>query len=138
MATRRSPGADSFKQATVTDIGFVLVGRGWFAGVPAPAWIALAVVVAGFLALSGMRFGRYVTAIGANTEAARRAGIPTRRYLLLVYLLTGVASAAAGSRMSEARRSSASRAVVFSCTCWLVAPTCTSVMAYSCAASTNS
>ena len=40
--------------------------------------------------------GRYVTAIGANAEAARRAGIDIRRVTLSVYVLTGIAAAAAG------------------------------------------
>ena len=42
------------------------------------------------------RFGRYVTAIGANAEAARRAGIAVRRVTLSVYVLTGIAAALAG------------------------------------------
>ncbi len=34
-------------------------------------------------------FGRYVFAIGGNTEAARLTGIPTRRVILSVYVLMG-------------------------------------------------
>ncbi|WP_181703157.1 ABC transporter permease [Chthonobacter albigriseus] len=93
-------------------IGFVQIGRGWFAGVPAPAWIAVVAAVAGFLALTGMRFGRYVTAIGANQEAARRAGIPTRRILLSVYVLTGLASAVAGIVIAARLGSGSSNAAV--------------------------
>jgi simple sugar transport system permease protein len=59
-----------------------------------------------------MRFGRYVTAIGANSEAARRAGIATKRYLLLVYLLTGVASAVAGIIIAARLGSGSSNAAV--------------------------
>lgn len=103
---------EGFSIPIPTGIGFVQIGRGWFAGVPAPAWIALAVTVVGFLALASMRFGRYVTAIGANPEAARRAGIPTQRYLLLVYVLTGLAAAVAGIIIAARLGSGSSNAAV--------------------------
>jgi simple sugar transport system permease protein len=103
---------EGFSIPIPTAIGFVMIGRGWFAGVPAPAWIALAVAVAGFVALSSMRFGRYVTAIGANQEAARRSGIPPRRYIMLVYVLTGFASAAAGIIIAARLGSGSSNAAV--------------------------
>jgi simple sugar transport system permease protein len=95
-----------------TDSDFVLIGRGWFLGVPAPAWIALLAAGLGFLALSGARFGRYVTAIGANQEAARRAGIATKRITLTVYGLTGVASVAAGIIIAARLGSGSSNAAV--------------------------
>lgn len=78
------------------DIGFVELGRGWVLGVPLPALIAVAVAVAGFVALHATRYGRYVTGIGANMEAVRRAGVNVRRYILSVYVLTGVAAALGG------------------------------------------
>jgi simple sugar transport system permease protein len=103
---------EGFSIPIPTEIGFVLIGRGWFAGVPAPAWIALGVAIAGFLALATMRFGRYVVAIGANQEAARRAGIPTRRIILMVYALTGLAAAAAGIIIAARLGSGSSNAAV--------------------------
>lgn len=75
---------------------FVTLGRGWFLGVPIPAWIALAVLLAAYLVFTGTRFGRYVTGIGANKEAVRRAGVDVRRTLLLVYMLSSTAAALAG------------------------------------------
>ena len=60
------------------DSWFVQLGRGWFLGVPLPAVLAVAAAIAGWVALSQTTFGRYVTAIGANAEAARRAGIDVR------------------------------------------------------------
>lgn len=103
---------EGFSVPIPADIGFVLIGRGWFAGVPAPAWIAVAAAALGFVALAFMRFGRYVTAIGANAEAARRAGIPTRRYVTLAYVLTGVASAVAGIIIAARLGSGSSNAAV--------------------------
>ncbi len=95
-----------------TDLDFVLIGRGWFLGVPAPAWIALAAATLSFVILSSTRFGRYVTAIGANQEAARRAGIATKRITLIVYVLTGVASSVAGIIIAARLGSGSSNAAV--------------------------
>ena len=95
-----------------TDLGFVEIGRAWLLGVPVPAWIALSAVVIGFLALSTARFGRYVTAIGSNQEAARRAGIATRVVILWTYVLTGVASALAGIIIAARLGSGSSNAAV--------------------------
>jgi ribose transport system permease protein len=70
------------------------------------------VVGAGFIALTQTRYGRYVTAIGANAEAARRAGIDIRRVSLSVYVLTGVAAAAAGIIIAARLGSGSSNAAV--------------------------
>jgi len=75
---------------------FVFLGRAWFLGVPMPAWIALLVLVVAYLAFNESRFGRYVTGIGANAEAVRRAGVDTRATTLMVYVLSSTAAALAG------------------------------------------
>jgi simple sugar transport system permease protein len=101
-----------FSIPIATDLDFVLIGRGWFLGVPAPAWIALTAATLSFIILSSTRFGRYVTAIGASQEAARRAGIATRRITMIVYVLTGVASAVAGIIIAARLGSGSSNAAV--------------------------
>jgi simple sugar transport system permease protein len=78
------------------DSPFNAIGRGWVLGLPLPAIIAVAILIAGCIAFSDTRFGRYVTGVGANAEAVRRAGISTRRVILKVYILSGIASALAG------------------------------------------
>ena len=40
--------------------------------------------------------GRYIYAIGGNTEAARRAGIAVNRYRLMAFMMTGLISGIAG------------------------------------------
>lgn len=103
---------EGFSIPISTDLGFVNIGRGWFLGVPAPTWIALLVAVLGFITFWGTRFGRYVTAIGANQEAARRSGISTKRIILWVYVLTGIASAVAGIVIAARLGSGSSNAAV--------------------------
>ncbi|WP_425535477.1 ABC transporter permease, partial [Pseudomonas syringae] len=48
---------------------FLGLGRGWFLGVPLAAWLALLTALGGALMLGKMRFGRYLTGIGANAES---------------------------------------------------------------------
>ncbi len=72
------------------------IGRGWVLGVPMPAIIAVAVLVAGYVVFNETTFGRYVTGVGANSEAVRRAGVNTERVMIAVYALSGLAAAMAG------------------------------------------
>ena len=76
--------------------GFNVIGRAWFIGVPVPALIAVVVLVVAYLVFNETAFGRYVTGVGANAEAVRRAGVNTRLVTLMVYVLTGAVAALAG------------------------------------------
>ncbi len=63
---------------------------------PLPALMAGAILGIGGVLFNETPFGRYVTGIGANAEAVRRAGVDTRRVTLLVYVLSGATAALAG------------------------------------------
>ena len=67
--------------------------------------IMIAVYIAAYIVLQYTRFGRHVYAVGGNQEAARLAGINTKRVLRQVYMLCGVLSALSGillaSRMNS-------------------------------------
>jgi simple sugar transport system permease protein len=78
------------------DSPFTLMGRAWVVGIPMPALIGIVVLIVGHIVLNHMRFGRYVTAIGANTEGARRSGINTKAVTMRVYMISGMAAALAG------------------------------------------
>jgi len=78
------------------DSWFIQIGRGWLFGIPLPAIIGLIASIIGYVVLTQTRYGRYVTGIGANVEAVRRAGVNVRRTILTVYMLTGIAAAIAG------------------------------------------
>jgi simple sugar transport system permease protein len=75
---------------------FTAIGRAWIFGVPAPALIAIVLLMAAFVTFNETPFGRYVTGIGANAEAVRRAGVNTRVVTLCVYIISGMAAATAG------------------------------------------
>ncbi len=75
---------------------FRALARGGVAGVPVlTLWM-----LAGFAATAGVlaetEFGRRLYAIGGNREAARLAGVPVRRDMVVAFVLSGVLSAGAG------------------------------------------
>jgi simple sugar transport system permease protein len=72
------------------------IGRGWIFGLPMPAIIAVVVLALGFIVFNETTFGRYVTGVGANVEAVRRAGVDTKRIALTIYALSGLAAPLAG------------------------------------------
>ena len=82
---------------------FSALGRGSLGPVPAPVLIALAVVLLAAAILRLTPFGRYVLAVGGNPVAARLAGVPVGRTLILVYaacaLLAGLAGLVEASRL---------------------------------------
>ena len=79
-----------------TESPFNEIGRGWAFGVPMPAIIAVVVLVIGYVVFNKTTFGRYVTGVGANAEAVRRAGVNIERVTIAVYALSGLAAAMAG------------------------------------------
>ncbi|WP_458414274.1 ABC transporter permease subunit [Schinkia sp. CFF1] len=86
---------------------FVLMGRGYFFGIPVPViWMLLSFFVLFFI-LKKTTFGRRVYAIGGNEEAAILSGIKANRVKIWVYLITGLLSALAGiiltSRLNSAQ-----------------------------------
>jgi ribose transport system permease protein len=58
--------------------------------------IFLACVAATWLVLARLRLGRHLYAVGGNEEAARLAGVPVRRTLVLAYACSGLFAAVAG------------------------------------------
>ncbi len=61
-------------------------------------WIVVLLLAGGLLALT--RYGRYVYAVGANYEAARYAGVPTREVVVACYVICSVLALVAGLVLS--------------------------------------
>jgi ribose transport system permease protein len=84
---------------------FSLLGNGRLLAVPFPTIIMISVFVAASVVLKQTRFGRHVYAVGGNLEAARLAGINTRKTLMNVYVLSGTLAGLSGillaSRMNS-------------------------------------
>jgi len=64
-------------------------GTGRILGIPISVYVFLGITIAGWLVLNRTRYGRYVVAVGGNREAARIAGVPVRRTIMSVYVLSG-------------------------------------------------
>lgn len=77
--------------------GFAWLGGSRLLGLPAPAVIALLVLVAGAVFLAVTPGGRHVFAIGVNREAAYLSGVDVRRLPLALYGVTGAAAALGGA-----------------------------------------
>ena len=64
-------------------------GIGRIFGIPVSVFVFLAITILGWIVLNRTRYGRYVIAVGGNREAARIAGVPVRRIIFSVYVLSG-------------------------------------------------
>jgi len=64
--------------------------------VPIPAVIFLVVIVVAWFALERTYIGRQIYAVGGNAEAARLAGIPTRRRVTTTYVVSSTLAGLAG------------------------------------------
>jgi D-xylose transport system permease protein len=80
--------------------GLILVlvcnSNGSTPGVPWVVPFVLLVILGWSVVLGRSRLGRYIYAIGANPEAARRAGINVARVRTIVFAMVGVTAALAG------------------------------------------
>jgi ribose transport system permease protein len=87
-----------------------------FPGIPAPVFIVAAVFVIGTVFLTRTRDGLRLMAVGANAEAVRRAGIPSNRYKVLGFVISGLLAALGGlvstANVTEANPA-ASPAIIF-------------------------
>jgi ribose transport system permease protein len=76
--------------------GFAMFGKAQFFGLPAMAWIMLAIVILGDIGLRRTRFLRQVYFIGGNERAAALSGIPVARVRVVCFMLSGLLAAFAG------------------------------------------
>ena len=93
------------KAVGIEDERFFELGYANWLGLPAPIWLTVGcLIIFGFL-LNRTTFGRNTLAIGGNEEAARLAGVPVVRTKIIIFVLSGLVSAAAGiilaSRMTS-------------------------------------
>jgi len=65
-------------------------GTGEILTIPSSLLVFLGVAAVGWVLLNRTPYGRYVVAVGGNPEAARIAGVKTKRILFSVYVLSGI------------------------------------------------
>jgi ribose transport system permease protein len=85
---------------------FVWLGRGaelW--GLPNAVVLMAVLFLVAHLLMKRMTLGRYIYAVGGNPEAARLSGVPVRRVLILVYVLSGALAGLGGVVMASQLKS---------------------------------
>ncbi len=75
---------------------FLLFSRSYIIGIPAQFWLMLGIYLIGFFVFRYLKYGRLVVSIGSNREAVRLSGIRVNRYIMSVYMVSGICSALAG------------------------------------------
>ncbi|MFW6719412.1 ABC transporter permease [Streptomyces sp. MAR4 CNY-716] len=80
----------------IRDPGMATLGSGEFAGMPYVVLIAAALALVVAFVVRRTTFGRQLLAIGDSRPAAKLAGLPVRRVLIVVYVVCGVLAAVAG------------------------------------------
>lgn len=81
----------------VSNSWFATLGNGRFYGVPYVVIVAAVFVLAMHYLLSQTRFGQHNYAIGANVQAARRAGIDIKSHVLRLYVLSAICAGLGGA-----------------------------------------
>lgn len=75
---------------------FTFIGNARVLGIPFPVIITLIVFTLAWYLISETRYGRYVYALGGNEDSTRLSGINTDKVKMLVYIVSGIASAISG------------------------------------------
>jgi D-xylose transport system permease protein len=103
-ATRKRHGLESWSLVGILArilipsalvIAFVMA-LNQYAGVPIPVLIFVGMALTGVVVTQNTPFGRYLYAIGGNSEAARLSGINLRRHMLITFCILGVLAGVAG------------------------------------------
>ncbi len=77
------------------------IGQVRWLGIPIPVFIMLICIVFAYIVLNHTVYGRQVYAVGGNREASELSGIPTRRVILIAYIISGFMGALSGFVLSS-------------------------------------
>jgi len=80
----------------LTSKSFKVIGQGYLGFIPVPVCILILVIVLMAAILYQTKFGRYVYAVGGNSNAAKASGINVGFIFLAVYTLNGLIAGLAG------------------------------------------
>jgi ribose transport system permease protein len=72
------------------------IGSSRLGGAPIPILVFLCILVISHFVLARTPFGRRIYATGNNPEAAKKAGVDTKKILFLVYVVSGLCAAVGG------------------------------------------
>ncbi|CAM3691739.1 ABC transporter permease [Alicyclobacillus pomorum] len=75
---------------------FAWLGTAQLAGIPVPVILTVIVLIVAWVILAKSVPGRRIYAVGGNEQVAYLAGVRVKKYLLLVYMVSGFLAAVAG------------------------------------------
>jgi ribose transport system permease protein len=84
------------QQKTIRDQSLIGFGTHELAGIPYIVLLAIGLALLSGFIVRRTLFGRQLVAIGGNRLAAELAGLPVRRILIAVYMISGLLAALAG------------------------------------------
>jgi ribose transport system permease protein len=80
----------------ITSNTFLSIVGSTVAGIPIAVIVLLVITILAWFVLERTYLGRQIYAVGGNTEAARLAGIPVKRRIMLVYMISGACAGVVG------------------------------------------
>ncbi len=81
---------------SISNEAFTNFARADFLGVPSLFWMVVVVAVPAYVFLHLSRWGRYLFAVGSNSEAARLSGVNVNRTIYMAYILSSTCAAFVG------------------------------------------
>ncbi|WP_426231445.1 ABC transporter permease [Pararhizobium sp. DWP3-4] len=81
---------------SISDESFTNFSRAEFIGIPSLFWMVIVVAIPAYIFLHLSRWGRYLFAVGSNSEAARLSGVNVNRTIYLAYILSSTCAAFVG------------------------------------------
>lgn len=81
---------------SISNEAFTNFARADFLGVPSLFWMVIVVAVPAYIFLHLSRWGRYLFAVGSNSEAARLSGVNVNHTIYMAYILSSTCAAFVG------------------------------------------
>lgn len=81
---------------SITNEAFTNFARADFLGIPSLFWMVILIAVPAYVFLHLSRWGRYLFAVGSNSEAARLSGVNVNRTIYMAYILSASCAAFVG------------------------------------------
>ena len=79
-----------------TNEAFTMIGTGYVGPVPIPVIIMVLVIIFGWVLTTKLKFGRYIYAVGGNSDTSKWSGIAVEKVKIIVYMVMGVLTSIAG------------------------------------------
>lgn len=81
---------------SVQDKAFTALGTGYIGVIPIPVILMIVCVLAGSFIMNKTRFGRYIYAVGGNSETSKWSGLNVDKIKIEVFVIMGILTSIAG------------------------------------------